>query len=231
MEPDLLALVAEKAFRNGAANPMAWRRKELGAAEIAASTMISDPLTQYMYCSPGEGAVALVLCRADRAREYTDRPVFLRGAAFRSRRYGSFEVFSPWLATDRADSPTVEAARAVFEQAGIAPSEVDLAQVQDTESGAELMHMAETGLCADGEQDELIRSGATAVDGRLPVNTDGGCLANGEPIGASGLRQVHENVLQLRGEAGPRQVPGGPRVGFTHVYGAPGISACTVLTR
>ncbi|MBO4236805.1 MULTISPECIES: thiolase family protein [Pseudonocardia] len=231
MAPDLLALVAEKAFRNGAANPMAWRRKELGAAEIAASTMISDPLTQYMYCSPGEGAVALVLCRADRAREHTDRPVFLRGAAFRSRRYGSFEVFSPWLATDRADSPTVEAARAVFEQAGIAPSEVDLAQVQDTESGAELMHMAETGLCADGEQDELIRSGATAVDGRLPVNTDGGCLANGEPIGASGLRQVHENVLQLRGEAGPRQVPGGPRVGFTHVYGAPGISACTVLTR
>ena len=103
-----------------------------------------------------------------------------------------------------------------------------MAQVQDTESGAEVMHMAETGLCEHGEQELLIQSGATALDGRLPINTDGGCLANGEPIGASGLRQVHEVVTQLRGEAGDRQVRDA-RVGFTHVYGAPGISACTVL--
>ena len=231
LKPDVLATIAEKAFRNGARNPMAWRRKEMDAAEIAAAPMISHPLTQYMYCSPGEGAVALVLCRADQARRYTANPVFLQGAAFRSRRYGSFEVFSPWLASERADSPTVEASAAAFAAAGIAPSEVDVAQIQDTESGAELMHMAETGLCAHGEQEQLIASGATAIEGRLPVNTDGGCIANGEPIGASGLRQVYENVLQLRGDAGEHQVPGDPRVGFTHVYGAPGISACTVLTR
>jgi acetyl-CoA acetyltransferase len=229
--PDVLAAIAEKAFRNGARNPMAWRRKELDAAEIMAAPMISHPLTQYMFCSPAEGAVALVLCRADKARDHSDRPVFLQGAAFRSRRYGSFEVFAPWLALDRADSPTVEASAAAFAAAGIAPFEVDVAQVQDTESGAELMHMAETGLCAHGEQEELIFSGATGIEGRLPINTDGGCLANGEPIGASGLRQVYETVLQLRGAAGDHQVPGDPRVGFTHVYGAPGISACTVLTR
>jgi acetyl-CoA acetyltransferase len=229
--PDVLAAIAEKAFRNGARNPMAWRRKELGAAEIMAAPMISHPLTQYMFCSPAEGAVALVVCRADKARDHSDRPVFLQGAAFRSRRYGSFEVFAPWLALDRADSPTVEASAAAFAAAGIAPFEVDVAQVQDTESGAELMHMAETGLCAHGEQEELIFSGATGIEGRLPINTDGGCLANGEPIGASGLRQVYETVLQLRGAAGDHQVPGDPRVGFTHVYGAPGISACTVLTR
>lgn len=228
---DVLAAIAEKAFCNGARNPMAWRRTEIDAAEIAAAPMISHPLTQYMYCSPGEGAVALVLCRAEKARDYTDRPVFLAGAAFRSRRYGSFEVFAPWLATDRADSPTVQASRAVFEAAGVQPSEVDVAQIQDTESGAELMHMAETGLCAHGEQPGLIFAGETRIEGRLPVNTDGGCLANGEPIGASGLRQVYENVLQLRGAAGEHQVPGEPQVGFTHVYGAPGISACTVLTR
>ena len=106
-----------------------------------------------------------------------------------------------------------------------------LAQVQDTESGAEVMHLAETGLCEHGEQEALIQSGATRIGGRLPINTDGGCLANGEPIGASGLRQVHEVVLQLRGAAGARQVPGEPRVGFTQVYGAPGVSACTVLAR
>jgi acetyl-CoA acetyltransferase len=128
-------------------------------------------------------------------------------------------------------SPTTDAAATAFERAGIAPEDVDVAQLQDTESGAEIMHLAETGLCEHGEQESLIQSGATGLGGRLPVNTDGGCLANGEPIGASGLRQVHEVVLQLRGEAGDRQVPGDPRVGFTQVYGAPGVSACAVLSR
>src|SRR5207249_10795772 len=115
-----------------------------------------------------------------------------------------------------------EAAAAAFEQAGVGPADVQVAQLQDTESGAEVMHLAETGLCGHGEQESLVQSGATRLDGRLPVNTDGGCLACGEPIGASGLRQVHEVALQLRGDAGDRQVPGSPRVGFTQVYGAPG---------
>ena len=192
---------------------------------MLASRMVNDPLRQYMFCSPGEGAVALVLSRVP-----TDRSVYLRSAVFKTRRFGSFEVFSPSIPVVDGPSPTSEAAAAAFEQAGIAPSDVDVAQLQDTESGAEIMHLAETGLCADGEQEQLIQSGATRIDGRLPVNTDGGCLANGEPIGASGLRQVHEVVLQLRGEAGDRQIPGPARVGFTQVYGAPGVSACTVLT-
>ncbi len=86
------------------------------------------------------------------------------------------------------------------------------AQLQDTDAGAEVIHMAETGLCADGEQEKLLADGATEIHGVIPVNTDGGLIANGEPIGASGLRQVHELVRQLRGEAGDRQVPGAPRV-------------------
>jgi acetyl-CoA acetyltransferase len=86
-------------------------------------------------------------------------------------------------------------------------------------------------LCEHGEQVELYDTGATRIGGRLPVNTDGGCLANGEPVGASGLRQVYEIAVQLRGVAGDRQVPGEPQTGFTHVYGAPGVSACTVLSR
>jgi acetyl-CoA acetyltransferase len=158
-------------------------------------------------------------------------PVYLRAAVLKSRPYGSFEVFSPALADHRGDSPSVAAAAAAFEMAGIGADEIDVAQVQDTEAGAEVMHLAECGFCADGEQEDLIRSGATEIDGRLPVNTDGGCLANGEPIGASGLRQVYESVIQLRGTAGDRQVPGDPATAFTHVYGAPGISACTVLSR
>jgi len=231
ISPGTLARVAAKAFRNGAHNPNAWRRQPLTEQEIAAAPMISHPLTKYMFCSPGEGGVALVLCRADQARRYTDRPVYLSAVSFRTRRFGSFEVFSPWLSPDRADGPTIEAARAAFEAAGLGPADVDVIQLQDTESGAEIMHMAETGFCKDGEQEMLVQSGATEIGGTMPVNTDGGCLANGEPIGASGLRQIHESVLQLRGAAGDHQVPGQPKVAFTHVYGAPGISSCAVLTR
>jgi acetyl-CoA acetyltransferase len=90
--------------------------------------------------------------------------------------------------------------------------------------------MAETGFCADGDQERLLAEGATEIGGRLPVNTDGGLIANGEPIGASGLRQMHELVRQLRGEAGDRQVPGTPSAGFAQVYGAPGTASATILT-
>lgn len=231
IDADVLPQIAAKAFRNGARNENAWRRTPLTEAQIAGSRMINDPLTQYMFCSPGEGAVAMVLARGPKATALRKDPVWLRGVAFRTRRYGTFEVFSPSVPVDEAPPPTAEAARAVFEEAGVAPSDVDVAQVQDTEAGAELMHLAETGLCEHGDQVGLIRDGALEIDGTLPVNTDGGCIANGEPIGASGLRQVHEVVLQLRGAAGDRQVAGSPKVGFTHVYGAPGVSACTVLTR
>jgi acetyl-CoA C-acetyltransferase len=225
-----LARVAAKAFRNGERNPAAWRRKPLTEAEILASPLVADPLTQYMFCSPSAGAVALVLCRADLAARFAAPPVYLRAVSMRSRRFGSFEVFSPSLPTDRGPSPTQEASRAAYEESGLGPGDFDLVQVQDTESGAELMHLAECGLCEHGEQEQLMETGATEIGGRLPVNTDGGCIASGEPIGASGLRQVYETVLQLRGRAGERQVTGA-RTGFTHVYGAPGISACAVLSR
>ena len=226
-----LARVAAKAFRNGSMNPMAWRRRPLSEDEILQSQMLSYPLTQYMFCSPGEGGVALVLCRADVAHEYRSKPVYLRTSVVRSRRFGSFEVMAPHLALEHRDGPTIEAARVAFEQAGIGPEDVDVAQLQDTESGAEIMHMAENGFCEHAEQEHMLEAGDTEIGGRFPVNTDGGCLANGEPIGASGLRQVYENVLQLRGDAGPRQVPNDPQIAYTHVYGAPGISGVTILGR
>ncbi len=226
-----LAKVAEKAFDNGAKNPNAWRQSPIGEEEILNSMMVNDPLTKFMFCSPSEGGVALVVCRADKAKQYTDKPILIRGAALRSRRYGSFEVFAPSQALEHIAGPTVDASKAVFEMAGVGPSDIDVAQLQDTESGAEIMHMAENGFCEDGEQEHMLLNGDTRIDGRLPVNTDGGCLANGEPIGASGLRQIHENVVQLRGEGGARQVPGDPKLAYSHVYGAPGISAVTILQR
>ncbi|WP_046470200.1 thiolase family protein [Allosalinactinospora lopnorensis] len=230
--PTTLAKVAEKAYRNGSVNPNAWRRQPLSAEAIAAADMVNDPLTRYMFCSPGEGGAAVLLASPSAARQLDDAPVWLRAAATRTRRFGSFEVFSPAIqGTGTPSSVSSDAATAVFEAAGVAPCDIDVAQLQDTESGAEVMHLAECGFCEHGEQEKLIAEGETEIGGRLPVNTDGGCIANGEPIGASGLRQVHEVVTQLRGRAGDRQVSGRPRLGFTHVYGAPGISACTVLER
>lgn len=224
-----LARIAAKNLGNGAINPQAWRRTPMTAEQILSAEVVNYPLTRYMYCNPDEGAAAVVLCRGDLAREFTSTPVFVRAAVLRSRREGAFELQSPSLPLETAPSPTVDASRAAYEAAGLGPDDIDVAQLQDTDAGSELIHMAENGFCADGEQEKWIADGATEINGRLPVNTDGGLIANGEPIGASGLRQVYEIVLQLQGRAGQRQVPNRPRTGYTHLYGAPGASAVSIL--
>lgn len=231
LSEETLVETAVKAYRNGSLNPNAWRQKPLSAEEIRASKLICDPLRQYMICSPSAGAVALVICPTEDADRWTERPVKIDGVALRTRLPGSFEVFTTSMPSELPETPSQLASKAVFQETGLRPSDIDVWQVQDTEVGAELMHIAEVGLCEHGQQNELVCSGATQIEGRSPVNTDGGVIASGEPIGASGLRMVHENVLQLRGEAGDRQVGGQPRHAFSHVYGAPGISACTILSR
>lgn len=230
ISPETLAKVAAKNYRNGVANPNAFRRKALSAEEILTSRMVNDPLTQYMFCSPDEGAAAVVLCRAEIAHRFTSTPVYLRATSIRTRRYGAFEVHSPSIPLEHADAPTVHASRAAYEAAGIGPEDVDVVQLQDTDAGAEVIHLAENGFCADGDQEKLIAEGTTEIGGALPVNTDGGLIANGEPIGASGLRQAHEIVHQLRGTAGDRQVPGTPRVGYAQLYGAPGTAGVSIFS-
>jgi acetyl-CoA acetyltransferase len=194
---ETLAKVAAKNYRNGSLNPNAFRRRPLAEEDILASRMLNYPLRQYMFCAPDEGAAAAVLCRADLAPRYTDKPVYLKATTLRSRRYGAYEVHSTWASVEEDEAPTVYASRAAYEEAGIGPEDVDVVQLQDTDA---------------------------------PINTDGGLIANGEPIGASGLRQVHELVLQLRGQAGERQVPGNPRVGYAQLYGAPGVAGVSILT-
>ena len=229
--PHTLGAVAEKAFANGVLADHAWRREAVDIDTIMNSQMVSDPLTKFMFCSPGEGAVALLLASGKKARELGLPAVRLRAAAVRTRPPGSFEVFSPALDLERGGSPTSIASRAAYDMAGVGPEDIDIAQLQDTEVGAEIMHMAENGFCADGDQTEWFAKGRTRIDGDLPVNTDGGCLACGEPIGASGLRQVYENYVQLTGQAGARQAPGKLRLGYSHVYGAPGVSAVAIVER
>jgi acetyl-CoA acetyltransferase len=228
---ETLARVAAKSYRNGARNEDAFRRKPLSEEEILASPMLNYPLTQYMFCSPDEGAAAVVLCKAEHAHRYASAPIYLRASTVRTRRLGAFEVHSPWLPAEQTTGPTVDASRAAYEFAGIGPADVDVIQLQDTDAGAEVIHLAENGFCADAEQERLVADGALEIDGALPTNTDGGLIANGEPIGASGLRQVHEIVRQLRGEAGERQVPGNPKVGYTQLYGAPGTAGVSILSK
>ena len=230
-----LGRVSEKAFRNGAHAPHAWRREPVPLAEIMAAPLVSDPYTKYMFCSPAEGGVALVLASEKKARELGKPLVRLKAAVMRTRPPGSFEVFAPSIDIVSGDASRGSATRIAsadaFALAGIGPGDIAVAQLQDTEAGAEIMHMAENGFCADGEQEAWLAEGRSEITGKLPVNTDGGCLACGEPIGASGLRQVYENVVQLRGAGGSRQVPGAPRTAYSHVYGAPGVSAVTILER
>jgi acetyl-CoA acetyltransferase len=228
---ETLGKVAEKAFRNGTLCDHAWRRSPVDLDTILNAPMVNDPLTKYMFCSPAEGAVALIIASERKARELGADGVRIASIAVRTRPPGSFEVFAPAISVDRGGKPTELASQAAYEAAGIGPEDIDVAQLQDTESGAEIMHMAENGFCKDGEQEMWFAEGRTELNGQLPVNTDGGCLACGEPIGASGLRQVYENTVQLRGRGGARQVPGQPKTAYSHVYGAPGLSAVAILER
>src|SRR5699024_12703352 len=123
------------------------------------------------------------------------RAVAVRAVSTGTRPFGSFEVFSPAVQGEgEPSSVSTEVARRAFETAGVAPSDIDVAQLQDTESGAEIMHLAECGFCEDGEQEAMLARGDTERGGRLPVNTGGGCVANREAIGAAGQRQVHDIV-------------------------------------
>jgi acetyl-CoA acetyltransferase len=236
ISPTTLGRVSEKAFRNAVHAPHAWRREPVPLETIMNAPLISDPYTKFMFCSPAEGGVALILASEKKARELGKPLIRLKAATMRTRPPGSFEVFAPSVdvmpagATIRGSATRI-ASRDAFASAGIGPGDIDVAQLQDTEAGAEIMHMAENGFCRDGEQEAWLAEGRTEIGGTLPVNTDGGCLACGEPIGASGLRQVYENVVQLRGDGGGRQVPGGPKTAYSHVYGAPGVSAVTILER
>lgn len=226
---ETLGRVAEKSFRNGEKADHAWRRTPMDLETILDSPMINDPLTKFMFCAPAEGGVALILASEKKVKELGADAVGIASVAIRSRPPGSFEVFAPSIDIVDGGKPTILASKAAFEIAGIGPEDIDIAQLQDTESGAEIMHMAENGFCKDGEQEQWLAEGRTESDGVLPVNTDGGCIACGEPIGATGLRQIYENVAQLRGRGGARQVSKKAKTAYSHVYGAPGLSGVAIL--
>ncbi len=228
---DQLVQVSVKNHRNGALNPFAMYRKEMSFEEIANSPMVNDPLRLLMLCAPNEGGAAVVLSTREVARQQSTELIKLAATVLGSPLYGTAEV--PHISVSaRVEAPTVTmtAAKEAYELAGIGPEDLDLVELQDTDSASEIIYSEELGLCERGEGGKLLDDGATEINGRIPVNVSGGLLSKGEPLGASALAQVAEVVWQLRGEAGSRQVKDA-RVGLTHVYGALGNCAVSVLQR
>lgn len=198
------ARVAVKNHYHGSLNPHAQYREVYTLEDVLNSPLVAEPLTRLM-CSPiGDGAAAAILCSADVARQFTTKPVFVRASVLAS-------------GADRAPNEpniTERAARRAYEMAGIGPEDLDVCEVHDATAPAELMIYEDLGLCGPGEGGKLIDSKATYLDGPIPVNTSGGLISKGHPIGATGVAQIYEIFTQLRGEAGDRQVRD-PKVGLT----------------
>jgi len=227
---DQLAEVVVKNRAHGVDNPNAMFRSEVTAEQVLASRVVCEPLHVWMLCSPNEGAAAVVLRSAPAGG--AGPGVTLEAAALRSHLPGSvLSEGTPLsgLADDDVDPPTTLAARAAYEEAGVAPDDVDVVECQDTDAARELLSYEELGLCPKGEAGKWITEGVTRLGGRVPVNPSGGLLSKGEPLGASALGQVVELVTQLRGEAGPRQVEPA-RVALGHTVGR-GANASVVIVR
>ena len=224
---DLADLVV-KNRANGVLNPNAMFRSAVTREQVLASTLVCDPLHLWMLCSPNEGAAAVVLQRADLAPAGSVR---LLATALRSHLPGSvLDESTPLagLSADQITPPSTLAADAAYEEAGLGPTDLDVIECQDTDAARELLTWPELGLCDGGQQPQILAEGSFALGGRLPVNSSGGLLSKGEPLGASALGQIVELVHQLRGEAGPRQVESA-RVGLAHTIGRGANASVTIL--
>ncbi|MBP1697494.1 MAG: acetyl-CoA acetyltransferase [Deltaproteobacteria bacterium] len=228
---DQLVKVSVKSHQNGALNPNAMYQKALSYEEILNSPMVCDPLHLLMLCAPNEGAAAAILCSKDKAGQYTNNPVTIAACELRSALHVSDRNLGVHYAgTVRRPTVIERVSQAAYEAASTGPQDLSLVELQDTDVGSEIIYSEELGLCKEGEGGRLIDEGATEINGRIPINVSGGLLSKGEPVGASALGQIHEIVLQLRGQAGPRQVSKA-KTGLSHVYGGGGYSCVTILKR
>jgi acetyl-CoA acetyltransferase len=228
---DDLADVSVKNHAHGALNPNAMYQESCTRGEVLGSPVVCPPLHLLMLCAPNEGAAGAVLMRRDEAaRRGIPHAVTLHAVSVVSRAPDDWFVPAVSFQSAGRTSLTERAARQAYETAGIGPNDLDVVECQDTDSASELLAYRDLGLCAAGDEATFLRSGATALGGDLPVNPSGGLLSKGEPLGASGLGQLHELVQQLRGQAGPRQVDGAA-YGVGHVMGAGHTASVVVVSR
>ncbi len=217
-----LALIRVKSSVYGRLNEKAVYRKEVTLPQLSdpqdrMAGPVASPLRVGDCCANADGSSCIVLAAEDRARALRKKPVWVLGAGAASApvNLAGRDLFTG-LAAAR------EAARQAYRMAGVGPGDIDVAEVHDCFTIAELMAYEDLGFAAPGEGRELIRSRATYREGKIPVNVDGGLLSKGHPIGATGGSQVRTIVLQLRGEAGPMQVEN-PRIGLVHNIGGVGL--------
>lgn len=218
-----MAAVAVKNRRHAALNPMAQFRKPISAEEVLASPPIADPLTRLQCCPIADGAAAVVLCSSQVAKE-TAGALRVRAWAYCTGDYQNPQDMARWGTDYRT------CARA-YELAGLKPGDLDLVECHDAFTIAEILHYEALGLCEPGQGGRLAAEGKTALGGPIPVNPSGGLLSRGHPPGATGLAQLWELAVQLRNQAGPRQVPGAS-VGLAHCMGGDkdgDSKSCTII--
>jgi acetyl-CoA acetyltransferase len=214
------AKIAVKNHEHGVHNPYAQYQKETPLEEVLNARVVSWPNTLYMCCPTGDGAAAVVLMSADKAKQYTKKPVWVAASVLTS------DPYTPRNPTMfDINTLTKNAAKEAYDKAGIGPEDLSQVELHDCFATAELLHYENLMLCGEGEAGQLIDEGATKIGGRIPVNASGGLLSKGHPLGATGVANIVEIVWHLRDEAGARQVKGS-KVGLAHVIGLG--SACTI---
>jgi acetyl-CoA acetyltransferase len=212
--PEQLAKVVVKSRRHAALNPIAQFRKEVTIEEVLNSPMIADPLTRTQCCPIGDAAAAAVLCSEDLVDKLaTKKPVKVLGCVAQSGKYSDPQK----LVCDPSENVT-RTSKLAYEMAGLGPEDIDVAEIHDAFSIAEMLVYEALGFCEKGAGVRLIEEDRTSLGGDIVVNPSGGLLSRGHPVGATGLLQVAEIVWHLRGEAGARQVEGA-KVGLIETMG------------
>jgi len=214
-----LAKVAVKNHHNACFNPCAQYQMEITVEDVLNSAPVNTPL-KLLDCSPiTDGAACVILAPAEMAKKFTDTPVLITGTGQASDTISLHD--RPTLTGLAA---TTNAAEIAYKMAGVGPRDIDLAEVHDCFTIAEIMAIEDLGFCKKGEGGKVTEQGETAIGGRIPINTSGGLKGKGHPVGATGIAQAAEIVLQLRGEAGKRQIYGA-EIGLTHNVGGSGGTA------
>ena len=208
------AKVAVKNHHHSTKNPKSMYQIETPLEDVMTSEMIAYPNTKLMCSVNVDGAAAAVIVSEQKAREIgMSRAVRISASVLTSDRFTDRDLVMPDVSTC-----TREAAAKAYEMSGLGPDDLDLIELHDCFATAELLHYENLGICADGEAGRLIDEGETAWGGRIPVNVSGGLISKGHPLGATGIANIYEVSMHLRGEAGDRQVEGA-KVGLTHVIG------------
>lgn len=234
--PEDFAQVKVKNARQGLANGNARYRKAFTAEDVAASAIVADPLRLLDICATSDGGAALVVSSLDYARRLGKQGApRVSAISTVTPTFASAQVEMPDLATDSAVAAEPQSFRAAlpkkaYEEAGVGPEDIDLAEVYDLSTALELDWIEDLGLCERGEAAALLRAGDTALGGRIPVNASGGLACFGEAVPAQALAQVCELTWQLRGQAGERQVEGA-RAGITANQGLFGHGSSVIVTR